>query len=575
MTDGRRVVPRPGAALAAALLGFFVITLDALVVSVALPAIRRDLGGGMTGLQWVVDGYTLTFAALLLSGGVLADRIGARSAFGAGLAVFSAASAACGLAPSLVLLVAARLVQGAGAAVMMPASLALIREAYPDQAPRARAVALWAMGGAVASAAGPVAGGALSLLSWRMIFFINLPAGAAALFLLARAAGSPRRPAPFDGAGQATAVLAMCALTYGAIEAGAVGFTAPRVVCALAVAAAALAMFLTAQARGAHPMMPPSLLRSRSVAIPVAVGFAFIVGYYGLIFVFSLYLQQVRGLSPLGAGLVFAPMTVLVAILNPAAARIAARFGPRLTISAGQFLMGAGLLVLCAVPAGTPTWALSLLLIPVGLGGPLSIPPATALLLDAVPAARAGTASGVLNTCRQLGGALAVAVFGALVADRATFVHGLRVSLLIAAALPLAAMAASLLLPRAHPVAQLDPLTISLGKEQCDDERQGTVDRSEELRGLRPGPRGLHGRGALRAGVGAPGAVCEGPEPGDRRLPGRERQHRAARVPPRPGQGERPDRAGTGRGDHAPRVLRGLAAGHVGDGGGEAAAAAG
>src|SRR5215210_889831 len=160
----------PGLALAAALLGFFVITLDAVVVNVALPAIRSDLGGGMTGLQWVVDGYTLMFAALLLSSGSLSDRIGARRAFGVGLALFVTASVACGLAPSLGALVVARFIQGAAAAVMMPSSMALIGQAYPDPAKRARAVAMWAMGGAVASSSGPVLGGLLTLISWRMIF---------------------------------------------------------------------------------------------------------------------------------------------------------------------------------------------------------------------------------------------------------------------------------------------------------------------------------------------------------------------------------------------------------------------
>jgi len=225
---------RSGAALAAAVLGFFVVTLDAVVVNVALPSMRRDLGGGITGLQWVVDGYTLMFAALLLSAGSLSDRLGARRAFGAGLAVFVLASAACGLAPGMAALVAARFVQGAAAAAMMPSSMALIGQAYPDPVRRGRAVAVWALGGSIASSAGPVLGGLLSLASWRLIFAINLPVGAVALLLLARTGRSPHRSVPFDGAGQITAVLAMGGLTYGAIEAGAAGFTDPRVLAASA-----------------------------------------------------------------------------------------------------------------------------------------------------------------------------------------------------------------------------------------------------------------------------------------------------------------------------------------------------
>src|SRR3954454_9565682 len=205
----------PSLALTAAVLGFFIVTFDAVVVNVALPSIRRDFGSGITGLQWVVEGYTLMFAALLLWSGALTDRAGARRVFGAGLGLFAVASAACGLAPSLAILVVARFVQGSAAAVMMPASMALIGQAYPEHRQRGRAVAMWAMGGAVASSSGPVLGGVLTLVSWRLIFFVNLPVAAAALLLLRRVAPSPRRAASFDWFGQASAVTAMAALTYG------------------------------------------------------------------------------------------------------------------------------------------------------------------------------------------------------------------------------------------------------------------------------------------------------------------------------------------------------------------------
>ena len=278
---GRLDRPSPRWALAAAVLGFFVITLDAVVVNVALPAIREELGGGITGLQWIVDGYTLMFAALLLSAGALSDRVGAGRAFGAGLVGFVVASVACGLAPSLAALVAARFVQGAAAAVMMPSSMALIGQAYPDPVRGARAVAVWAVGGSVASCSGPVLGGLLTLVSWRWIFLINVPVGAVALVLLAQTQRSPQRLVPFDGVGQITAVLAIGGLTYGAIEAGAAGIAAPRVVAAFVVAVVALAAFFGAQARGAHPMVPLDLFRSRTVTVAVVVGFAFVVGYSG------------------------------------------------------------------------------------------------------------------------------------------------------------------------------------------------------------------------------------------------------------------------------------------------------
>ena len=435
-----------GFTLAAAVLGFFMITLDAVIVNIALPSIRHEFGGGITGLQWVVDGYTLMFAALLLSAGALSDRVGARRAFAAGLSVFLAASTACGLAPSLNALVTARFVQGAAAAVMMPASMALISQAYADPVKRARAVAVWAVGGGVASSAGPVLGGLLTLATWRMIFFINLPVGALGLLLLARAERSPRRAVPFDWAGQATAVLAMGGLTYGAIEAGAAGLGAPRVLLAFVVAAVALAAFLAIQARGAHPMLPLDLFRSRTVSITVAVGFAFVVGYYGVPFVMSLYLQQVRGLSPLVTGAAFLPMMLIGVSLTPFSARAAERLGARTLISGGLVLMTAGAAILAAVPAATPVAALAAIMILVGLAGPSVTPPAIGLLLNSVPGHRAGTASGVFNTSRQLGGALAVAVFGALLANQATFIPGLRTSLLLTGVVALAAAAASLFL---------------------------------------------------------------------------------------------------------------------------------
>jgi DHA2 family methylenomycin A resistance protein-like MFS transporter len=441
-SPGGRGRSRSGFTLAAAVLGFFVITLDAVVVNVALPSIRGDLGGGITGLQWVVDGYTLVFAALLLTAGALSDRVGARRAFAAGLSLFVVTSAACGLAPTLAALVIARFMQGAAAAVLMPSSMALIRQAYQDATQRGRAVAVWAMGGAVASSSGPVLGGLLTLASWRLIFAITVPAGAVALALLTRTEPSPHRKVPFDWIGQVTAVLAMAGLTYGAIEAGPAGLTTPQVVTAFAVAVVALAAFLAAQARGAHPMVPLDLFRSRTVSVAVAVGFAFIVGYYGLPFVMSLYLQQLRGLSPLATGLAFLPMMLIGAALTPFSARLAERLGARVLITGGLVLMTAGLAVIAVIAPSMPIWALAGLMVLVGLAGPMVSPPVTAVLLNSVPGHQAGVASGVFNTSRQVGGALAVAVFGALLAQPATFTQGLRTSLLLAAGVALAAATA-------------------------------------------------------------------------------------------------------------------------------------
>ena len=305
---------------------------------------------------------------------------------------------------------------------------------------------MWAMGGAVASSCGPVLGGLLTLVSWRLIFLVNLPVGAVALLLLARAERSPRHSSPVDRTGQLTAVLAMGGLTYGSIEAGAAGLTSLRVLTAFTVAVVALAAFLVAQARGAHPMVPLDLFRSRTVSVAVAVGFAFVVGYYGLPFVMSLYLQQSRGLSSLATGAAFLPMMLVGLALTPMSARLAERFGARVLVTTGLLLMTTGLMDVGLAPATTPVWALAGLMSLVGLGGPLVMPPLTAVLLDHVPGHRAGTASGVFNASRQVGGALAVAVFGALLASPAGFGAGVRTSLLIAAAVALAAAAGVALL---------------------------------------------------------------------------------------------------------------------------------
>jgi len=445
--------PRASAALTltAALMGFFVIALDASAVNVALPQIEKTLGGSTAGLQWIVDAYTLMFAALLLSAGALSDRLGANRVFAAGLAVFTVASAICGFAPALGALIGARLVQGGAAAVMLPSSLALVRQAFPDAAERGRAIAWWTVGGAVSTAAGPVVGGALtSSLGWRTIFFLNLPVGLLTLAVLARVPASPRRAAALDPLGQLSAVIALGALTFGVIEGGASGFGAPPAMLGLLVAAVAAAAFVVIEARVADPMVPLSLMRSRTVLICLAIGFTVNAAFYGIVFVLSLFFQQVLGQSPVAAGLMFLPMTALVAGANVSSAKAAVRFGARLPITVGQLVCALGLLALLGVgvDAGTSRALLAVLLIPMGIGLGFAVPSLTAAMLGNLSANRAGLAGGVLNAARQTGGALAVAGFGALVSHRASFVPGLRLSLLLAAVLLLATAGAALALPR-------------------------------------------------------------------------------------------------------------------------------
>ncbi|GAA3807993.1 MFS transporter [Cellulomonas soli] len=436
----------PRAALAVAMLGFFVVALDSQVVNVALPTIRDDLGGNLSALQWVVTGYTLSFSALLLFGGTFSERIGARRAYGVGMVLFVVASALCGLAPNLVLLVVARILQGVGAALITPTSLALIRQEFTDAAARTRAIAYWAMGGSVAAAAGPILGGVLAQVDWRWIFLLNLPVGVVALLALSRVGDSPRRIVPFDTVGQVAAVVALAALTFAVIEGADLGYGSTPVLVAYALTVLAAMVFLRTQVRGAHPMVPLDLFRSRRVAVSLVAAFMGMVGFYGLVFVQGLYFQQARGLDPLTTGLLFLPMTGLVALLNPLAARVALRFGPVVPIVGGQLVLVAGLVGLVLAPATTAPWAVAVLMIPVGVGGSFTVPPLTTLLLDAVPAERAGTASGVLNTARQVGGSLGVAAVGAVLASQADLLHGQRIALSAVAVLVAATAALSLTL---------------------------------------------------------------------------------------------------------------------------------
>ncbi|NUP50820.1 MAG: MFS transporter [Catenulispora sp.] len=435
-------VPGAKRVLAASVFGFFLVGLDAMVVNVALPAINRSLAGGLSGAQWVIDGYTLAFAALMLSAGALADRIGAKAAYGLGLIGFTLASAACGLAPSLGLLIVARLAQGAAASVMLPASLALVRQAFPDPVARNKAIAIWTAAGSAAAAAGPVAGGLITAaVDWRWIFFLNLPAGALALALLAGTAKTARTAtgagagARFDLAGLLSSVAALAGLTYGFIEGGSKGFGTAPVLAAFGAAAVGAVVFAVAESRQARPMVPLALFRSRAMSLSAAAGFAVNAAFYGVIFVLSLYFQQVGHKSATVTGLLFAPITAVVTLVNlTVAARMVARIGARLSMTIGLVGTAGAMLVLLAVRPDLPAWALVLLLVPVAFAGSFVVPALTIMVMGSVPADRAGTAAGIVNTSRQVGGALSVAVIGALVAG-GDFTGGMHAGLIGMAAL--------------------------------------------------------------------------------------------------------------------------------------------
>jgi DHA2 family methylenomycin A resistance protein-like MFS transporter len=400
-------------------LGFAVVQLDVSVVNVAIRPIGDALGGGVAGLQWIVNAYTIAFAAFILSAGAVGDRIGARRVFVAGFAVFTAASALCGLAPSLGALIAARAVQGVGAAVLVPCSLILLNHAYEEPHERARAVGFWAAGASVALSAGPLVGGALiATLGWRAIFFINVPVGLLGIRLTLRhARETPRAPGHrLDLPGQAAAVLALAALAAATIEGGRVGWTEPVVLAGYAVAAGAFAAFLAIEARSSAPMLPLGFFRSHTFSAGSAMGLLLNIAVYGLIFVLSLYFQRGQGRSALETGLAFAPMTGIVMATNVGAGRLAARVGVRAVMLGGAALAAAGCAGLLFVDAGTPYLAMVVQLVAFGAGVGLVVPLMTSELLGSVDRARSGAASGTLNTMRQTGSVIGVALYGSLLA---------------------------------------------------------------------------------------------------------------------------------------------------------------
>src|SRR4051795_6712257 len=402
--------------------GFAVVQLDVSVVNVAIRPIGDALGGGVAGLQWIVNAYTITFAAFILSAGAVGDRIGARRVFVAGFALFTAASAMCGLAPSLGALIAARAVQGVGAAVLVPCSLILLHHAYREPHERARAVGFWAAGASVALSAGPLVGGALiATLGWRAIFFINVPVGLLGIRLALRHARETP-PAPghrLDLLGQAAAILALGALAAALVEGGRAGWTEPAVLAGYAVALAALGAFVAIEARSAAPMLPLGFFRSRTFSAASAMGLLLNIAVYGLIFVLSLYFQRAQGRSALATGLAFAPMTGIVMATNVGAGRLARSIGARRVMLLGAALAAAGCFGLLFVGAATPYLAMVVQLVAFGAGVGLVVPLMTSELLGSVDRARSGATSGTLNTMRQTGSVIGVALYGSLVAGSA------------------------------------------------------------------------------------------------------------------------------------------------------------
>jgi MFS transporter, DHA2 family, methylenomycin A resistance protein len=441
----------PGLVLAAVTLGFAVIQLDVSVVNVAVKAIGAGLGDGITGVQWVVDAYTLTFAALIISMGALGDRIGARRVLLGGFVLFVLTSAACGAAPSIGVLVTARLVQGIAAAALGACSLALLNHTFPEQAARTRAVGIWALGGSAALAAGPLAGGVLiASLGWRSIFFINVPVGAAGCWLTARyAAETPRaRDRGVDLPGQAAAVLALAALAGATITAGQRGFGSADVIAGYVVAIVAGTVFVLLEGRQVRPMVPLSMFRSRTFSVTAGAGLVVNIVFYGLIFAFSLYLQRQQRLPALAAGLAFLPVMIAIMASNSLAGRVIRWLGTRWTMVGGALIMVTGCaaeLAALSVPVPVPVSVLALAVCGLGIG--VIVPAMTSALLGGVDRTFSGVASGTFTALRQTGSVLGVALFGSLLAGRGA-VSGLHLACVLSVPLALLVAGLSLGVPR-------------------------------------------------------------------------------------------------------------------------------
>lgn len=454
--------PAVARVLATVSVAFVVTQLDVTIVNIALPSIGGQLHAPVSVLQWIVDAYTLAFAVLMLSAGVLGDRIGARRLFAAGLALFAVASLCCGIAPNASALVAARALQGISAAAMLPNSLALLNRACRhDPHLRARAVGLWTASGSISIAAGPVLGGILiASWGWRSIFLVNVPICLAGLIATYKwiphrddEARTPRSPIGFDLPGQSIAIVALTAFTGAVIEMRPLGPSHPLIVGALIASVLAAFAFVAVEAHSRAPMVPLPLLRDKTFSAAVVFGVCVNMAYYGTVFVLSLFLQRVRAQTPLQAGLAFLPLTGGFLISNIASGWVVVRYGPRRPMMIGALVGALGYGLLHFTQASTPLLALLVpfLLIPAGMG--LAVPAMTTAVLASVEHKRAGTASALLNTARQAGGAVGVAAFGALAsgAGAQAVVSGTRISAAVAAGLLFAGLAlASLVHPAAH-----------------------------------------------------------------------------------------------------------------------------
>jgi len=429
--------------LVAASFGLGMALLDVTAVNVAVPTIQAGLRTDVRGLSWVIDGYTLSFASLLLFAGGLGDRLGARRLFVTGLVVFTASSALCGAAPGLWQLVLARVLQGVGAALFMPASLAILRQAYPGERERAQAIGIWSALTAIAGASGPLVGGAITgALGWRAIFYVNLPVGVLAVAMAMRfVQRSPRAQARgLDLPAQVIAAASLALFTWALIERPARGWGSPVILGAIAAAVAGLRAFLALERRARRPILPLELFANRTFASTALAALLYAAAFFGSVLVFSLDFQQVRGDSPAAAGLRISLVPATFGITSLLAGRLVARHGTRGPFMAGLAALAASAWSAAAVPAAAPFAMLAPAMAAMGFGAGLVAPAASAAILAAVPASLSGVGAGVLNVSRQVGTALGVAVFASLFHDGGA-ARAVRESLFSAGAVYLLALA--------------------------------------------------------------------------------------------------------------------------------------
>ncbi|MFF6875469.1 MFS transporter [Streptomyces sp. NPDC012474] len=433
----------------------FMAALDNLVVTTALPSIREDLGGGLHDLEWTVSAYTLTFAVLLMFGAALGDRFGRRRLFIVGLAIFTGASAAAAMAPGIDSLIAARAVQGAGAAVMMPLTLTLLTAAVPV-AKRGMAYGIWGAVNGLAVASGPLVGGTLTEhISWQWIFWLNVPLGLALLPLARlRLAESHGTGAPLDVPGTLLASGGLFGIVYGLVRGPADGWTSSLVLTGLFAGGALLVGFILYSTRAKNPMLPMRLFRSRAFSGINAASLLMFLGMFGSIFLLSQYMQGVLGYSPTEAGLRMLPWTGMPMLVAPIAGILADRIGGRPVVAAGLFLQALGLGYMAVVATADASYASQLpALIVSGVGMALFFAPASHLVMSSVRPWEQGIASGANNALREVGGALGIAVMGSIFAAQGgyetgqTFVDGMRPALVTGSAVVALAGVAALLIP--------------------------------------------------------------------------------------------------------------------------------